>query len=207
MSALRLSGWLMMASLVAAATFTAAAGTAHACSCIARELSEYADDITVAFVGTQLERAVHDYVEDNGAVLLFSVDRVYVGEAGPLIEVRTHAQGSACGIDLDGRGPVGVAAHMWRGDLSVGLCGSVVAVDALEEVFGEGRPPDESIRLPVSPDPSEDFFNTGLSPDETQLAAPRASGSDRDQSLLAILVVAGAAAVVVTGAVVWCRRR
>ena len=172
--------------MVTTATLTVTPGTAHACSCIDLDLSDYADDITVAFVGTQVEKVVHDYVDDNGAALLFSVDRVYTGEAGPLIEVRTHAQGDpACGIDMDGRGPVGIVAHEWRGALSVDLCGSIVSVVELESVFGEGRPPDESIPPPVSPDASEDFFNTGLT-----------------------LVLAAAAVATLTGAaIVWRRRR
>ena len=203
----RLSGWLAAAAMVATATLTAAPNTALACSCAVVELSDYADDISVAFVGYQLERVVHDYVEDNGAALLFRVERVYKGEAGPLIEVRTHAQGPACGIDVGGQGAVGVVAGHWRGDLSVSLCRSIVAIDELEEVFGEGYPPDESIRLPVSPDPEEDSFYTGLPSDEGLVAESQPDGSRRDQSLLAVLLVAGAAVLAFAGAVIWRRRR
>ena len=91
---MRLCGVLLTAAAIALVGIAATPRPAHACSCIHRELSEYADDITVAFVGRQLERVVHDQFDDNGAALLFRVDRVYKGEAGPLIEVRTHAQES-----------------------------------------------------------------------------------------------------------------
>ena len=130
----------------------------------------------------QLERvgADLDWVADQLALLLFGVDRVYKGEAGPLIEVRTHAQESACGIDLGGMGAVGIVARTWRGDLSVNLCGSMVTAAELQDVFGEGHPPDDSIRLPDSGD---------------------------DQSLLAFLLIAGAAVVLAAGAVAWRQRR
>ena len=177
---MRLCGVLMTAAAIALIGIAATPRPAHACSCIHRELSEYADDISVAFVGRQLERVVHNQVGDNGAALLFLVDRVYKGEAGPLIEVRTHAQGPACGMDLGGMGAVGIAARTWRGDLSVSLCGSMVTAAELQDVLGEGHPPDVSIRLP---------------------------DSDDDQGLLAFLLIAGAAAVLAAGAVAWHRRR
>ena len=204
---LRLLRWLVLAAVLMAGTIINSSGTAHACSCMLRELSEYADGVAVAFVGHQLERVVQDYVEDNGAALLFRVERVYKGEAGPLIEVRTHAQGPACGIDAGGQGTVGVVANQWRGDLSVNVCGSIVAIDELEQVFGEGYPPHESIRLPVSPDPEEHAFYTGQPPDDGLVMSSQPEGSSRDQSLPAVLIVAGAVLLVLSGAVIWHRRR
>lgn len=203
----RVCGGLTIVAMVAVVMVVATARTAQACSCVVRELSEYADDISVAFAGDQLERVVQDYVEDNGAALLFRVERVYKGEAGPLIEVRTHAQGPACGIDVGGQGTVGVVANQWRGDLSVNLCGSIVSIDELAEVFGEGYPPDESIRLPVSPDPEEHAFYTGQPPDDGLVMSSQPEGSSRDQSLPAVLIVAGALLLMLSGAVVWHRRR
>ncbi len=207
MLGLRLLRWLVLAAVLTAGTMVADTGTAHACSCILRELPEYADGVSVAFVGHQLERVVHDYVEHNGTALLFRVDRVHKGEVGPLIEVRTHAQGPACGIDVGGQGTVGVVARQWRGDLNVNLCGSIVTSGELEEVFGEGYPPDESIRLPVSPDPEEHAFYTGQPPDDGPVASSQPDDSRRDQSLLAVLLVAGAAVLAFAGAVIWRRRR
>ena len=163
----RVCGGLTIVAMVAVVMVVTTAGTAHACGCIERQLADYADDISVAFAGDQLGRVVHDYFEDNGAALLFRVERVYKGEAGPRIEVRTHPQGSACGIDVGGHGTVGVVAHQWRNELSVNLCGSIVAMDEMREVFGEGYPPDQSISLPVS-------SNTG------------------SDTLIVVLVVAGA---------------
>ena len=203
----RLLRWLVLAAVLTAGTAVVGSGTAHACSCIVRELSEYADGVSVAFVGHQLALGVEDYFDDNGAVLLFGVDRVYKGEAGPLIEVRTHAQDSACGIDVGGRGTVGVVARQWRGDLSVNLCGSIVAIDELQEVFGEGYPPDESIQLPISPNPEEHALDTGQPPDDGLVISPQPEDPSRDQSPLAALIIAGAALLLLVCVVTWHRRR
>ena len=186
---------------------TAAPRAAHACSCMELDLSKYVNDDAIVFVGTQLERVVHDDMKDNGVTLLLSVERVYSGEAGPLIEVRTNAQGGACGVDLYWDGEVGVVAQMWLGELSVNSCTTPVPVDALEEVFGEGRPPDESIRLPVSPDSRANSSNANLSLDENEQAAPTTSSPDLAERLLATLLIAAVAAIVVAAAVVWNRRR
>ena len=202
-----MAGRLVAAAMVSTVTLTVVLGTAHACSCLERDLSEYADDIPVAFVGTQLERVVHADTDDNGAALLFSVERVYAGEVGPMIEVRTHAQDPACGVDVGSWGPVGIAARHWGGALSVNLCSSIVTVAELESAFGEGRPPDESVRLPVSPDATEDSFNASVPTDENALAAPTNGGTGGDQSLLAIVLVAGTAAAVAGAGIVWRRRR
>ena len=204
---LRLLRWLVSAAVLTAGTVVVNVGTAHACSCILRELPEYADGVSVAFVGHQLELVVQDYVGDNGAALLFRVERVFKGEAGPLIEVRTHAQGSACGIDVGDQGTVGVVASQWRGDLSVNLCGSIVEIDELKAVFGVGYPPDESIRLPVSPDPEEHAFYTGQPPDDGLVMWSQHDGSSSDRSLLAALIVAGAVLLAFASAVIWRRRR
>ena len=125
--------------------------------------SEYAEEMTVAFIGQQIDRVVHDEVADDGATLTFHVDRVYKGEAGPLIAVRTHAQGeAACGLDFDGQGDVAVAVYDRQGYLSIDFCSSEIPVHELEDLFGEGYSPDESIDLVASPEASDDGFPTFL---------------------------------------------
>ena len=96
-----------------------------------------------------------------GFVLLLEVDRVYKGRAGPLIEVHT-SDGAACGTDFGGRGTTGVAVFKSEisdklsgrepGDLYVNLCYSHVSIEELEEVFGAGYPPDETLELEEPPD-------------------------------------------------------
>ena len=109
-----------------------------------------------AFVGRQI-----DDTSDSGvSVLLLEVDRVYKGRAGPLIEVRTDH--STCGAHFVGMGTTGVAVMrneessamggIEPGDLYVGWCTAHVSIEELEEVFGAGYPPDETL---VLEEPSE----------------------------------------------------
>lgn len=89
--------------------------------------------------------------------LVFEVRRVYKGQAGPLIKVRTGRGGGDCGTDFFGQGVIGVAAFGENVEnLSVGLCGSHHSVSDLEEIFGPGYPPDEAITLPAAPPEEQD---------------------------------------------------
>lgn len=159
MSAARVFLRLVLALTVVFAAVGATPGTAHACSCFVPDWPEYADEATVIFVGQQIVRVVHDEFVDDGATLTFHVDRVYKGEAGPLIAVRTHAQGeAACGLDLDGQGDVGVAVFNRRGYLSIDFCSSKIPIYELEDLFEDSHPPDGSIALVASTDTADDGF-------------------------------------------------
>lgn len=118
------------------------------------ELAEYADEIAVAFVGRQIDYAAH---RSKGVTLVFEVDRVYKGQEGPVVELRTGYGSGDCGVDFGGRGTVGITARRrgatgwWaaeEGDLTVSLHRSAATVDELEEVFGAGYPPHETLSLP-----------------------------------------------------------
>ena len=132
----------------------------HACSCGATTLSDYADRVNVAFVGRQIESTGVSGVW-GVSVLLLEVDRVYKGRAGPLIEVRTD-DSATCGAHFGGMGTTGVAvmrndvSREWEGielgDLYVGWCTAHVSIEELEEVFGAGYPPDETLVLEEPPD-------------------------------------------------------
>ena len=134
----------------------------HACSCAPATLSDYADEVDVAFVGRQIEGTV----DSGGLVLLLEVDRVYKGRAGPLIEVRTD-DSARCGTSFGGMGTIGVAAGRseesseWGGlepgDLYVDFCSSYVSIEELEEVFGAGYPPDATLMLEEPPESSTPF--------------------------------------------------
>ena len=137
----RLFGVLMTAAAIALVGIAATPRTAHACQLHRPRVWGHIADVTPTTslslsLGVSWARAGGArLVDDNGTALLFGVDRVYKGEAGPLIEVRTHAQGSACGIDLGGMGRGGgIVARTWRGDLSVNLCGSMVTAAELQDV-------------------------------------------------------------------------
>lgn len=147
---------VMAASMLVAAlvgiTVLATPRPAHACVCADVPLSDYADEVDVAFTGWQVERIIS---ESDGSTwssdpvtLTFRVTRVYKGRAGPLIEVQTVRDGSSCGVDFAEKGVKGVAAFSRGGDeYMVSLCGSVVTIGELKEVFGEGNPPDEALTL------------------------------------------------------------
>lgn len=171
---------LTIAAICASAlTFAIGVGTAHACSCADVSLDDYADELVVAFVGTQVDRSVDDMSSEIGAALTFDVDRVFLGEATTPFTVRTAAQDSACGVDLAGAGPVAVTARRFDGELHVGLC-ERPTVDDLVAAFGPG----------VEPEPT-----------------PPADGSwGSDAAARAVLVVL-LAAVIVAGGTVIARRR
>ena len=73
----------------------------------------------------------------------------------PLIEVRTDDR-ATCGAHFAGRSTTGVAAMRNEGnevgDLYVDWCTAHVSIEELEEVFGAGYPPDETL---VLEEPSE----------------------------------------------------
>lgn len=134
----RVLGFVLFSLMVSGLVVGSGLRPAAACSCVDSTLAEYADDVTLAFTGEQTSRVVIDEAQDNGAVLTFDVDRVFRGDVGETISVRTHAQGSACGMDFSRAEGSGVAVFTWRGQLTVSLCGSAVSVEDLESAFGDG---------------------------------------------------------------------
>lgn len=171
MAMLRAPGSLALAAAAAFALILIAPGPAHGCKCENLPLSEYADEVDLAFSGRQVER-----ISDEGFIvfvtLVFEVHRVYKGQAGPLIEVRTGWGGGDCGTDFLGKGVTGVAAFGEDGEaLGVGRCGSHHSVSDLEEIFGPGYPPDETITLP------EETDETTASTDSTAAAPPKTAAA------------------------------
>ena len=177
---LRVAGLSILTTAVVISTLAATPRTAHACSCGQLELSAYADAVAVAFVGRQVSRKAGRQT----ARMVFEVDRVYKGDVGPLVEVRSASYSAACGVDFAGQPSAGVAAfERDEGTLSVDLCSSIVTSRELEEAFGTGYPPDVSSDLYAPGD--------GL----TSVSAP----------LVALL--AAAAAVVLAVSILAVRRR
>ncbi len=177
---LRVAGLSILTTAVVISTLAATPRTAHACSCGQLELSAYADEVAVAFVGRQVSREARSQT----ARMVFEVDRVYKGDVGPLVEARSASYDAACGVDFAGQPSAGVAAfERDEGTLSVDLCSSIVTSQELEEAFGTGYPPDVSSDLYAPGD--------GL----TSVSAP----------LIALL--AAAAAAVLTVSILAVRRR
>ena len=132
---------VVLVAMAGSAAIVFGSKPASACSYDLSTLAEYADDVALAFAGKQTSRVVIDEVHDNGVVLTFDVDLVFKGDVGETISVRTHAQSSACGKDFSRVAKSGVAVFRWRGQPSVNQCRSVVSVEELEGVFGEGVQP------------------------------------------------------------------
>lgn len=239
MAALRTPGSLALAAAAALALILIVPGPARGCKCAHNALSEYADEVAVAFSGRQIERI--DHLNDSGAhfgsTLVLEVHQVYKGQAGPLIEVRTGNGFGDCGTDFSKKGggvgaafgedaddlstrlatgPVradgvtGVAAFGFGfgqvDQLTVGICGSHVSISELEEVFGPGRPPDETVTLPDNTDEAATIADSAAAaPSEAAAARPQTT----DEAATAAAAppeegggIPGAAAVLITAAAV-----
>jgi hypothetical protein len=104
----RIAGMVLAGLLLIVATWWAAPPPAYACSCAYQrddpELTRIAD---VIFVGT----VVGDRTLGETRTYTFTVDRVYKGQAHATQKLTTHAQGPACGLELNGPGPYLVYAY------------------------------------------------------------------------------------------------
>ncbi len=177
---------MLLAAAMVCALLISAPRAAHACSCLPGPLSEYADEVSLAFAGRQLARSVGDH----GATLVFQVDRVYKGRSGPRISVGTGLGGGDCGVDLSGRGVRGMVAFFDAGrqGLTVDICSSPVALDELEEVFGEGHPV---------------VGETEAVAGEVEGPGPR----DSERTVIQTLSVSAAVAILVGGATAFLKKK
>ena len=192
-SAMKLMGALVLAG---AMTFVGPPETAIGCSCSWNPLSEFADDLEAAFVGRQIESRY----DGDAAVLTLEVDRVYKGEVGPVVEVRSHSSGATCGHSFGRLGLTAVVVRLaeestgWAdlsaGDLYVGYCDSHVSIGDLEEVFGSSYPPDTAIQLP-----------------EPQSSEPHVPERPDPHTTLRRTVTSGIALVVLAAGLIAMRRR
>ena len=221
-SVLRLVGVCALVAAVTISTLVVTSQTAHACSCGETPLSEYADEVDVAFVGSQVSRTKYEerYDWPLRAALVFRVGRVYKGEIGPLVEVHTNAGGAACGLYRTGLPAGPVVAYQDRGTLWTSWCSSdLVSIVEFVDVFGPGHRPDPSIELHiVDIVPIEDEYAGGdLSDGSIEPAAadvgsttlePQAAdvGSTPVWALVGI-VVGSVAAALILGTIVVLRRR
>ncbi len=122
---------------------------AMACSCAQMALEEYVDDYPVIFAGRELGRS--DAGDpDESVEVVFEVESVYRGEVTEQYTVYTSASGASCGVSsLQGSGVVGILAWIQDGnEPTIGLCGSVVAPDALTGLLGD---PDAPLPLTAPP--------------------------------------------------------
>ena len=167
-SVVRVAGSLIFTTAVATSALTAIPRTAHATSCVAMELSEYAHGVDVAFVGRKIPLEVYaDHLDTTRHtkwvieefVTVFNVDRVYKGQVPRIVAVHSSI-GLSTGASYGWGRSVVVAYGEPSGSLSPGKCGFHVTIGELEEVFGAGyvpaRPrvqqaPDEQPGAPAGP--------------------------------------------------------
>jgi len=140
----------------AGAVLVATPGPAQAHICWPPPLSEYADDVEVAFVGRQIDQIRNS--GDDYDTLLFEVEWVYKGETGALLEARTSAE-PFYEWQFDPE-IVGIAAYELDGRLTVDVCISIYYVPQIHEfheVFGPGYPPGSTPPpAPPAPPPPPD---------------------------------------------------
>lgn len=190
MNCVRTIGWPVVAITVALAALIATPRPAYGCSPPNPpiSLSDYAADTEVAFAGRQIARiepndpSYHSALSRSsyGITLIFEVERVYKGRAGPLLAARTAYGDGDCGVDYGNAGTIGIAARKWTeggwrvgepGDLTVSFWVSRYTIREMEEVFGPGYPPDEAmvqvrellenpdLLLPETPPPPDNAQN------------------------------------------------
>lgn len=146
----------LTALLVALLTATLAPRPAAACSCASAPLDDYADEVPVAFTGTQVDRVELGGQIGGEVLLTFEVDQVYTGPVGSTLTARTAADSAACGVDFGGQGQVALAAFGSVDEPSLGLCGSLVSEGDLEAVFGVGADPDPEVIDVLADDGTDD---------------------------------------------------
>ena len=165
MTLLRTALLTIIAITVALAVLIAAPRPAHGCMCdIDYPLSDYIEDAAVIFTGRPVQRiepndpSYHiSLSRSEGITLIFEVDQVFKGQAGPLLAARTGYGGGDCGFPLFDtaytntivvfatlRGEQGWWASE-PGDLEVGLCDYFHTVNETTEALGPGYPPDETM--------------------------------------------------------------
>ncbi len=124
----------------AGAVLVATPGPAQAHICWPPPLSEYADDVDVAFIGRQIDQ-IHNSGDDYDT-LLFEVEWVYKGDTGALLEARTSPEPLYPWEFYPEM--VAIAAYELDGRLTVDVCTSIyydVQFHEFYEVFGPGYPP------------------------------------------------------------------
>ena len=218
MTFFRATALTIIAMITAGIALVASPRPAGACMCIDTPLSEYADEVDVAFTGWQIGRfqpsgPVLHSADDT--LLVLRVDRVFKGRAASLITLVTVVDEGSCGIDFRGSGTVTVVASMWEEDLRVGLCDSRHTVDEFEESFGPGYPPEGTFDLaglfgnliekigsrrpPNTPDIA------AIAPTEPSTVSDNTPTSGRTTPALVLLI--GAALIVfISGAAAWRRQ-
>ena len=142
----------------------AAPRPAHGDSCLLQPLEDYIDRADVIFAGRPVQRiepndpSYHSLLSrSEGVTIIFEVDQVFKGQAGPLVAARSSYGNGDYGFpyywmsDWDAIAVFATIRGMYGwslsepGDLQVGLCDFLEMVNGMEEALGPGYPPDETM--------------------------------------------------------------
>ncbi|MGH3588244.1 MAG: hypothetical protein ACRDQ0_18210 [Pseudonocardia sp.] len=152
---------LLVLLLAAVSAMLVAPTAAYACSCVSDQLSELVDADDVVVRGTIESRDVKGFsfpVMSSGDEVVYrmTVEHVYQGTVGQVIEVQSVRDSVSCGIEVDVGGAYVVMAAPHGGKLHANLCGgtgqaSPEYLAEVERTLGPGAPPDPSIAAPDQP--------------------------------------------------------
>jgi hypothetical protein len=134
---------LLVVSLLASGVVLVAQPTAWACSCVPGGFPEHSKNADAVFTGV-LRDIGGDDIE---LVAEFAVERVYRGEVGDVVAIRTPAQsGGGCGYPHweEGSRYTLVAGTDSNGDLSTSICSGILrgAIDPADYGLPAGEPRD-----------------------------------------------------------------
>lgn len=124
---------------------------AFACSCAQDQVAGYVDGAELVVRGTVEGRDDGLLPGGDDVVYRVAVEWVYVGEAGPVVDIHSAGTGDTCGLEVRSGDRYVLFAHGSAGEYSASLCGGTAPatpqlVAQVAEVAGPGTAPDPSIR-------------------------------------------------------------
>ena len=129
---------LLLLSLTAVAIVGPMA-TARACSCMIPDPAAFLADSDFVFAGSLIDDPGRGMEQIGDIAYTFEVDAVYKGDIrDQTIEVWSASNGAACGFEMAPGQPVAIAASMFDGRLTGGLCATfdVVQLEAAATELG-----------------------------------------------------------------------
>lgn len=154
----RLPTTVLFVALVAS-IFLVDTPPASACSCGTSPFEPGAESgVELAFVGTAT--GARDDLFSGNKFWTFEVDQVLVGDAGPVINVRSDADGNTCGLETRVGADLAIIARRDGEVWTSGLCSSGPVEWAAD--FGTPHTPDQNIGPGPRYSSVEKAFGVGL---------------------------------------------
>ena len=156
----------VIAVILAGAALTALPRSAHGCVCASGlKLRDYTDRADLVFTGRLLQTigpndpSYHQLLSrSEGVTIIFEVEQVFKGQAGPLVAARTTDYLLSCGYPYHEVSELDTAvsiitevreksdSQLWeQGDIYVSACGSWFPPYEIQGFLGPGYPPDETM--------------------------------------------------------------